>query len=289
MMKLFLKKIYQGIPFKKPAFQLLKKIWHPPEKIYRHLHFRGKFRVKVEGSSSFLIRHYGFQVENEIFWAGLTGGWEKESIQLWIKLCADAQNIFDIGANTGVYSLIAKTVHPGASVFAFEPVQRVFERLEENKYLNRFDICCFEKALSDYDGAATIYDTASEHIYSVTVNKNLNKPEIQVKETRIQVMRLDTFIEMQKITSIDLMKIDVETHEAEVLQGMGKYLELFKPTLLIEILNEEVARKVEALVKGLDYVFFNINEQKGIRRTTLLSPIEGFNFLLCDSTLAKAF
>jgi ribosomal protein L11 methylase PrmA len=99
---------------------------------------------------------------------GIKDGWEKVSTGLWIKLCRESEVIIDIGANTGVYSLIAKTVNPGAKVFAFEPVERVFEKLQGNCRLNNYDIGCFKKAVSNYSGKAKIYDTAGEHIYSVT-------------------------------------------------------------------------------------------------------------------------
>ena len=39
------------------------------------------------------------------------------------------------------------------------------------------------------------------------------------------------------------MKIDVETHEPAVLKGMGEYLRSFRPTMLIELLNDEVAQQ----------------------------------------------
>ena len=71
------------------------------------------------------MRHYGFQLENEIFWSGLTNGWEKISTRLWIELSKNSKVIFDIGANTGIYSLVSKSINPTSQVFAFEPVKRV--------------------------------------------------------------------------------------------------------------------------------------------------------------------
>lgn len=124
MNKLF-KIIYNFIPFKRDFFYLIKTFWKPKETIYRHLHFVGIFKVKINQSKTFKIKHYGYQIENEIFWSGLTEGWEKESVKLWIELCKCSEIIFDIGANTGMYSLIAKTINPGANVYAFEPVARV--------------------------------------------------------------------------------------------------------------------------------------------------------------------
>lgn len=133
-----------------------------------------------------------------IFWSGLTNGWEKESINLWIQLCKNATTIVDVGANTGIYSLIAKTLNPNAMVFAFEPVSRVYQKLKENIQLNKFDIIALEVALSNSDGTATIYDTDSEHTYSVTVNKNMFSSDTHVLATTIQTIQLDTFI--KKIT-----------------------------------------------------------------------------------------
>src|SRR5688572_12744065 len=105
-MKRIFKLIYSSIPFKKEIFSFLK-IFSLPERIYRHLHFKGTIRLKIDDKSSFKMQHYGYQVENDLFWSGLTGGWEKTSLSLWIKLCETNHTIFDIGANTGIYSLIA--------------------------------------------------------------------------------------------------------------------------------------------------------------------------------------
>jgi hypothetical protein len=170
-LKKLIKAIYGLLPFKKKIFSLVKVFGTPPKSIYQHLHFKGTINVKVEGKA-FRMMHHGFEVENEIFWEGLTGGWEKVSIGLWIELCKRSNCIIDAGANTGVYSLIAKTVNPNAKVYAFEPVKRVFEKLKSNCDLNNYDIKYEEKALSNFDGSATIYDQPTEHTYSVTVNQN---------------------------------------------------------------------------------------------------------------------
>lgn len=240
----------------------------------------------VENSKAFKIKHYGYQIENEIFWAGLTEGWEKESIKLWVQLCKTSDVIIDIGANTGVYSLIAKTINPKAKVYAFEPVTRVFEKLKENIALNDYDIVPIEKAVSNTEGTAVIYDTAAEHVYSVTVNKNLSSPEIKVTETIIETITLNSFIRQNNIEQIDLIKIDVETHEPEVLEGFSDYLFHFKPTILIEVLNDEVGEKVDKLVRGLGYLYFNIDENKTIRQVATITKSDYYNYLICNPEVA---
>lgn len=287
LMKKILKYLYSIIPFKKEVFSLLKLIWRPSESVYRHFYFKGVFKVSIDTNHSFKIKHYGFQLENDIFWCGLINGWEKVSVALWLKLCGQSSVVVDIGANTGIFSLIAKAVNPKTSVYAFEPVKRVFEKLEANIKLNNYDIILLEKAVSDYDGYATIYDQPTEHIYSVTVNKNLADLDIKVIETTIETITLDSFIESNKIERIDLLKIDVETHEPEVIKGFSKYLMAFKPAILIEILNDEVGSQIQKAVEGLGYLYFNIDERGPIRRVDRILKSDYYNFLLCSEQTAR--
>jgi FkbM family methyltransferase len=286
-MKNFLKKIYQVIPFKKEVFGCIKVFFRVPDSINQHLSFKGKFRVRIDKKHSFQMIHYGFELENNLFWNGLENGWEKRSIMLWKTLCEKSFVIFDIGANTGVYSLLAKAVQPDAKVYAFEPVKRVYEKLNNNIRLNNYDILATEKAISNYTGEACIYDLDSEHIYSVTVNKNMIEEQAASLKTMIQTVTLNDFIKINNIPKIDLIKIDVETHEPEVLEGFNEYLSIFKPTMLIEILNDEVGKKVNQLVSNLDYYYFNIDELNGIRQVEKISKSDYYNYLICTKEIAK--
>jgi FkbM family methyltransferase len=285
--KELVKRLYKLIPFKRELFLIVRSLVKPSERIYKHLHFQGAFKVRVDDSHAFLLKHYGYQIENEIFWEGLAGGWERVSFGLWIKLAAEAKVVFDVGANTGVYALIAKAMNPSAAVYAFEPMRRIYDKLQENNALNNFGIICVEKAASNRDGAAIVYDTKADHLISVTVGKNIHPPEVKVEEATIEAVRLDNFISQTKLERLDLMKIDVETHEAEVLEGFGSYFERFRPTLLIEIVADEVGERVEELVKGKGYLYFNIDEVSGsIRREEHIRKSDYFNYLLCDDATA---
>jgi FkbM family methyltransferase len=282
IMRKLLKNIYTAFPFKKELFSFIKLFWIPKESIFRHLHFKGVINVSVNESNSFKVNHYGYQIENEIFWLGLLSGWEKESIKLWVKLCLASDVIVDIGANTGIYSLIAKSLKPSANVYAFEPIARVFSKLEANIALNGYNITAIKKAVSNENGTAVIFDTNQEHVYSVTVNKNLSAAHVPVFESIIDIVTLDCFVEYHKLSKIDLIKIDVETHEPEVLEGFNKYLSLFKPSLLIEILTDEVGVKVQTLLEGLDYLYFNIDENGGVRQVEKIVKSDYYNFLICS-------
>lgn len=281
-----LKKLYKVIPFKKQIFSGIKRIILPGRSITSHLYFNGAFKVKCQ-ADSFRMRHFGAQVENIVFWYGLENGFEKESVKIWMRLCKNANNIFDIGSNTGLYSLIAKTINPNAQVFAFEPIKRIVDKLKYNIELNNYDIHVVEKALSNRNGTAVIYDYEIEHAYSATLNENFTFSQRGSVETQVETIMLDSFIELNNLSGIDLLKIDVETHEPEVLEGFLKNLQLYKPTLLIEILNDEVGNRVYELVKNLDYMYFNINENGTIKKQDMITRSEHTNFLFCNRGIAQ--
>lgn len=286
-MKSTLRRLYRLVPFKNQFSLFLRSIWKPPERIYRHLQYRGIFTVKVDEDHFFRMCHFGYPLENSLFWGGLSGCWEGVSTGLWVRLCREADVILDIGANTGTYALLAACVRPDAKIVAFEPVQRIFEKLEANRDLNGFGIHCVRAALSDYTGTATVYDPGDEHLYSISVNKNAYEASPNVSAVQIPVVRLDEFIEQNHLPKIDLMKVDVETHEVEVLRGYGRYLGEHRPTLLIEILDDAAAAGVEALIAGMGYCYFNIDERAGARKVDRLGKSDYFNFLICTEETAK--
>lgn len=281
-----LKWCYDKIPIKFELYRFLKKFWTPSPRVYRHLHFQGQIEVSGPGCR-FLMQHYGYELENALFWEGLTGGWEKISMDLWLKLCRDSQVILDVGANTGVYALAAKAVNPQAQVHAFEPVCRIFDKLRLNCRMNNFDIQIYPEALSDFDGEATIYDPPTEHVYSVTVNKNLSAPGTPVIPTKIRTMRLDTLIRARSLKRVDLIKIDVETHEPQVLRGMGEFLDSMKPAMLVEVLNASAGQEIEDFLRGKDYLYFSIDEVHTPLLVDRIAESPYRNYLFCDTDTAK--
>ena len=289
-MNTLLKRVYNSIPFKKQIFTALKTVYIPSESVYKHLHFHGVIEIKVGTNAKFKMNHFGFQIENEIFWKGLDGGWEKNSVNIWIKLVENSKTIVDIVANTGVFALMAQTIQPFAKVYAFEPIKRVHKKLQENIALNNYNIQSYPLAISNSNGKAFVYDKPElENIYSVTVNGYMNEVDIVGREkTEIDIITLDSFIEENHITSIDLMKIDVETHEGEVMEGFMKHLPAFKPTFLIEILRDNVGEKVEKCLEGLDYLFFNIDESGDIIKVEKITRRgNNYNYLLCLPEVAR--
>ena len=126
--KKILQFIYDIIPFKKQIFIIIKKIVIPPRRISYYLRFRGVFQVHIDKEHSFLIKNNGFGLEAEFFWNEFSG-WEETSMNLWIKLVKKADVVVDIGANLGIYSLVAQCLNPKSEVYAFEPFTDNYNKL----------------------------------------------------------------------------------------------------------------------------------------------------------------
>lgn len=289
LLKRIAKHTYEAIPFKQPVFSLVRSIAKLPEPVFRHLHFKGTITVPVGENASFRMVHHGYVIENELFWRGLDG-WEKVSLELWRRLSARSKVIFDIGANTGVFGLLAQAANPEAVVVAVEPVERIFEKLRKNIALNGERVKGVHAAVSDHKGTAVLYDmTESEHVLSVSLNKEWNKASTQLRPVEVPCLTVMDLVEMTGAGTVDLLKIDVETHEPAVLRGFEALLRKDRPTMLIELLTEEVAREVAGLINGLDYVYYNIDDVTWPPpRVEALSRSGHFNYLICRPEVATS-
>jgi FkbM family methyltransferase len=284
----FLRALYGAIPGKRRMFLALRRL-PLPSRVYRHLHFHGLFSVEIpESGRRFQMVHFGYELENELFWKGLYGNYERESMRVWVALCARARSIVDVGANTGVYSLVAKTVNPGAIVTAFEPVERIYQKLLDNIHVNGLDVRTHAVALSDRTGEGFYFDTLTEHVYSVAVNKNILGPDVPCERRTLQTITLDDFIRDNRLDGVDLMKIDVETHEPEVLDGFSGHLEQFHPDMLIEVLDSDIAARLDGILAGKNYLYYDVNEIAGLRRIPSVRQSSERNILVCSAESARA-
>lgn len=277
-----LKKIYEKIPGKIYIYRILRK-FHFPEKTYKHLHFQGRIKVNYQ-QSFFFLNHYGYKVENELFWSGYGNSWEANSLKLWYDLCKIHHKIADVGANTGVYGIAAKTFNPKAAVSSFEPLPRVFEKLRANIELNNYPIDAYNIGLSNFKGKAKVFTEGQEHVYSVTVNKDISDNNNPKQQEEIAVDRMDNVFSESDFP--DLIKLDVETHEPEVIEGMAALISNL-PTMLIEVLSDEVAEKLNGLIDSNSYCIYDVPDHTPIRKLQKIQKATNYNLLICKAEVVR--
>jgi FkbM family methyltransferase len=169
----------------------------------------------------------------------LLGGFEPRTLQRYKSLIREGSVVLDIGANIGAHTLpLAQLVGAAGSVIAFEPTHYAFEKLKINMGLNPL--------LSDRITAnqRMLVRSSNDHlpnaIYSswpLDSTTDLHtEHQGRLKSTSgAKAQTLDEYIDIHRIQRVDFVKLDVDGHENDVLQGALATLSRFKPTIMLEL------------------------------------------------------
>ena len=197
------------------------------------------------------------------------GGYEKEYCDYWMKLAPHAAIIFDIGANVGLYSLLAAAANPASRIHAFEPTPEIGEAFRENIRLNSFRNIVVnalgvgnrsgEAFLQRFMGGEDIYD--GMNFISVQKSESSNLP--------INVITITDYCRQNGIVRIDLMKMDIEGGEYDALLGAKNLLESKSiGCIFLELVESQANRfghstvEIKRLLANGGYQIFTLHANK---------------------------
>ena len=211
------------------------------------------------GDSFTMINNNDDSVVSSIIWLD---GFEDTSVAIWSVLSRNAQVIYDIGAYTGLYSLVAGANHASAEIAAFEPLSDNYTRLVKNVGLNKFSIHTFNMALSDTTGRSSI-NIFSDQGFLTSGGSLLEKWQQVKRSEDVELNTIDNLVSEFVIGHPDLIKIDVEGAEINVLRGMQDvFNQGYRPDFLMEILDENTGAELTAFLTSLGYGFYQILESQ---------------------------
>lgn len=161
----------------------------------------------------------------------------ERDIRDWL-LTPSVKNIFvDIGANRGIYSIIAPTKYGYQTVHALEPNKDMFDVLKRNIDLNHLSTtvsCHFVAAGKESGVAEFTVDPMHKGGGRIVSEKN-------AETFTVSVQALDLILKDVAFQHISFIKIDTEGFEFEVLAGMPGVLAGMLPgsCLMIETIEIE--------------------------------------------------
>lgn len=242
----------------------------------------GQIPTQYDGLDEFVMVTDGKDsLASRIYWQGTTS-FEASETNVYMALLQNAQTILDIGANTGLYSLIAGVHHPPKNIYCFEPMPVIADTLRRNINANHFDhVQVFEMAITDSDGEITLYVPIQGTLPMGSSTsgdfRNNTKPISVIAKT------LDTLVSEEQINQVDLMKIDTESTESAVLRGGADLINRDRPLIMCEILTDTFAKSIAEFFDAKDYQIYRI-EDDGIRHLEHIKTLpDATNFLFAPS------
>jgi FkbM family methyltransferase len=192
---------------------------------------------------------------------------EKRFVEQYLK---EGDVFVDLGSNIGLYSLVAsRVVGAQGKVYAFEPGRESFAALSHHIELNQAKNITAEKmAVADSEGLMTLHIDEMDH------NKggaSAYPAQYSQRET-VTTTSLDAYFARKGITSVALVKMDIEGGEYLALKGMSGILKIYKPALLLELDPEILGRtpyrqaEIEGFLQDLGYKKYYLNGQGEIEQ-----------------------
>lgn len=188
---------------------------------------------------------------------------ERELAYLDKVIPGDAVTV-DVGANCGLYT--RKLARLSRQVHAFEPSGQMAKLLRRTSARN---VSVHEIALSDHDGDAELFIPQGKDglVYGLASLEARTDPPARVVSAHVPIARLDAVIDQD----VAFVKIDVEGHELNVLNGAVELLERCQPVFLVEAEDRhraEATRSVFEFFRSKSYrgFFLTDNDVIGVEQ-----------------------
>jgi FkbM family methyltransferase len=149
------------------------------------------------------------------------GSYEPAKQAMIRKHLRPGMTFIDVGANMGYFTLqAARIVGDSGRVVSIEPAPQNFLLLQKSIELSGYsNTIALPIALSDRDGSAGLQILGRSTEHTLAPLKVTDLPRVVV-ETRT----LDSVVVEQKLSRVDMLKIDVQELEIEVLRGAERTL-----------------------------------------------------------------
>ncbi|MDY6853506.1 MAG: FkbM family methyltransferase [Thermodesulfobacteriota bacterium] len=197
--------------------------------------FLTDFETKILYKDTKFCIFTGETIGSRLFYCG---EYEPVQMNIFLSLISKGDLIFDVGANIGLFSLLA--AKQSIQVVAFEPSVKIWSQLKTNIQINEMEdnIIAVNKAVSNESSTVLFFESRHGNqgvgrIFSFGDSKNISETY------RISADTLDHFAYKYGIPQ--LIKIDIEGAEWLALKGARRIMRLKEaPKFFIEFHPQEI-------------------------------------------------
>jgi FkbM family methyltransferase len=169
---------------------------------------------------------------HEVFWRELTSGvWEPETFAIFDRFLSAEHSYIDIGAWIGPTLLYGCQLAKAA--FALEPDPLAYSELEGNVAQNRnktANVFLFNACIATHSGEVALGSRGAGGDSTSSLIFAKKKTHWTVK-----AFTFADFIQQNRITDCNFIKMDIEGAEYQILPQMSEYLEANRPTLHLSL------------------------------------------------------
>ena len=177
---------------------------------------------------------------------------EPVGTEILVSILRENMTIVDIGANIGYFVMQEASRQKYKQILAIEPNPASFSLLQQNIERNHFEnIRALHLAISDTEGSRPFYISKQSNLCSMTPRKDCTDT------IDVNVMPLDQLLAKEKVSHIDLIRMDLEGHEICVLRGMLETLKRDRPWICLEyhapVISQQDREYFISTLESLDY------------------------------------
>lgn len=192
----------------------------------------------------------------------------EDELQFVRELLQKGQNVIDIGANYGVYTLpMARKVGPAGHVWAFEPAAITSQFLAQGIAANAFaHVTLEQKAVSNSPGRAQLSLQRDSELNSLIHGRS----PVGDSET-VTLVTLDECMDRYRWADIDFVKMDAEGEENNIVKGGRRFFENLAPLVQYE-LKKDATNVNYALIR--EFAAIGYDSYRLVPGLNLLVPFE---------------
>ena len=173
------------------------------------------------------------------------GFYERGKQELIARTVKPDSVFYDVGANVGIYSLLASMLVDAGKVFAFEPLPRNTEFLSEHIRLNRLsNVELLPVAISDMVGISH---------FDVEETGYMGHLASGCRGISVRTETVDSLVASEMILPPNYIKMDVEGAELLAIRGAAETFKEHRPTLFLATHGHELHTECLRLLQSWGY------------------------------------